>query len=240
MLLLGLVVLAAGGCGRREGAAGTGGAPAPNVVTREVFFPTRDGWEIHADYGRVADAKRAVILLHQRGGSAVDWRPLVEKLNAAGITTLAVDQRGAGRSLGKPSGPDAPWDTTNDIEGAVQWLTQNGYPAGGIGLVGASYGANNALLYAAAHPKVRAVALLSPGADYHGLKIEQAAKDYRGALLVLTATGDTITGGGPELIARILPGAQPKTYDGDAHGTDLLYVYSDALDVLTEFFKTKL
>ena len=244
MALAGLAALAIAGCGKKEESA-----PNPDVGAKtggaatagEITFATSDGWTIHADYAPAPGAKKAVILLHQRNGSAADWKPLVEKLNAAGIAALALDQRGAGRSQGRENGDNAPWDTSNDIAGAYDWLKQQGFAANHIGLAGASYGANNALLYAASHSLRPPVALLSPGTDYHGLKIELAASHYQGAVLILTAKDDTIPEDGPALINRVAPGPHElKSYDGKDHGTDLFAAHADSLDAITEFFKTKL
>ena len=209
---------------------------------REITFRTVDGWTIHGDYSAVRGATKAVVLLHQRGGSSADWRPLVARLNAAGLTTLAIDQRGAGRSIGPQNGVDAPWNTSNDIGGAMSWLAGKGFTAARIGLAGASYGANNALIYAAAHPGVPAVALLSPGADYHGLVAAPAAARYRGAILVLAARDDPVTGGGSEAIAKAHArwALRVVTYGGSVHGTGLLTSNTGSLRVLTDFFRRRL
>lgn len=239
MALLTALVLA--GCGRQEQAGGIASGPVRTKRgASEITFQTEDGWTIHADYSPVSGAKAAVVLLHQRRRSAADWVPLVGKLNAAGITTLALDQRGAGRSRGAQNDEDAPWDTTGDIAGAVEWLKQKGFDPKHIGLAGASYGANNALIYAAAHPETPAVALLSPGSDYHGLRVEPAASQYRGAILVLTATGDSVTAGGPEVIARAASGTRLIQYESDAHGTDLFDPHPESLEAITDFFQQRL
>lgn len=230
------------GCHRSDGGSAPGGAPgAGGASANEITFKTADGWTIHADWSTPKGAAKAVILLHQRGGSASDWAPVVAKLNAAGIATLALDQRGAGRSQGPHNGDDAPWDTTPDIAGAVEWLKVKGIAANHVGLAGASYGANNALIYAAAHPQIPAVALLSPGANYQGLVIQPAAAKYHGAVLILTSSGDSITGEGPQIVERDSPGAKElKTYDGDAHGTAIFSAHADSIDAVTGFFKAKL
>jgi alpha-beta hydrolase superfamily lysophospholipase len=239
MTLLLAPVLA--GCGRQEKAGGiSSGTAGTTRGASEITFQTGDGWTIHADYSPVSGAKAAVILLHQRRRSAEDWIPLVGKLNAAGIATLALDQRGAGRSQGSRNEEDAPWDTTGDIAGAVEWLKQKGFDPKHIGLAGASYGANNALIYAAAHPETPALALLSPGFDYHGLRVEPAASQYRGAILALSAAGDSVTEGGPEAIVRAASGTRLIQYEGDAHGTDLFDPHPESLDTIADFFKQRL
>jgi alpha-beta hydrolase superfamily lysophospholipase len=192
-------------------------------ATGPVSFKTNDGWTIVGDlYTPAGKPKGVVILLHQRGGAAGNWSSLCQALQEAGIEALAIDQRGAGRSTEGPGplGTDAPWVTTGDITAAIAYLK----PSGPIGLCGASYGANNALIYAASHPKkIATVALFSPGADYHGLLALPAARAYRGSVLIVHGSGDSIAGDGPAQIDRAAAGKHKLTViDSAGHGTDLL------------------
>ena len=193
------------------------------IMAREITIETSDGWTLYGDlYEPPVAAKGAVILLHQYGGTAQDWQPLCAALEADGITALALDSRGAGRSAKGPggSGEDAPWNTENDIAAALDAL-----PAGQpVALAGASYGANNALIFANAHPRrVRGIALFSPGANYHGLDALAPAKAYRGPILILTAAGDIIAASGPQQIHDLNPVNRTLTVlAGDGHGKALL------------------
>jgi pimeloyl-ACP methyl ester carboxylesterase len=180
------------------------------------------------------------VLLHQRGGSAADWQPLMARLKALSVSALAIDQRGAGRSKGKRNGEDAPWDTTLDVAGAVSWLTRQALAPKHVGVAGASYGANNALVYAAASRDVPAVALLSPGTDYHGITIPPALSSFRGRILVLAASGDSSMRGGPEAIRRLSPSAEIETYAGDAHGTNLFWSNPESVDAVATFLARSL
>jgi pimeloyl-ACP methyl ester carboxylesterase len=200
-------------------------SPAPDAPTaKDVKLKTADGWTIVGDlYAPSGHGKGAVVLLHQRGGQASDWVPLCRALQTAGIAALAIDQRGAGRSTEGPgpTGDDAPWPTGPDIAAAIASVKSYGP----IGLAGASYGANNALIYAAAHPEqVRGVALFSPGADYHGLAALPAAKTYRGPVAIYHDRDDSIAGDGPRQINAALTGKDHTLHilDGSGHGTSLL------------------
>ncbi|MBV9390239.1 MAG: alpha/beta fold hydrolase [Chroococcidiopsidaceae cyanobacterium CP_BM_ER_R8_30] len=191
---------------------------------QEVRLKTSDGWIIVGDrYLPSNSARGAIVLLHQRGGTAADWQPLATALQQAGFTVLAIDQRGAGRSTQGPgpTGDNAPWQTTGDIAAAIASLPMP-LP---IGLAGASYGANNALIYAASHHnQVKALALFSPGANYHGLDALAAAHSYRGALVIYHDRDDTIPGSGPQQINALVPSQNHKllVFNGTAHGTGLL------------------
>jgi pimeloyl-ACP methyl ester carboxylesterase len=219
------------GCGaQRDAERPVSGATSVSLTpeapgAKEVQLKTADGWTIVGDLYAPSgnDGKGAVVLLHQRGGQASDWAPLCQALQKSGITALAIDQRGAGRSTTGPgqTGDDAPWPTGPDIAAAITSLKNRG----AVGLAGASYGANNALIYAAAHPdQVHAIALFSPGANYHGLQALPAAKAYRGAAVIYHDRDDMVAGNGPRLINAALPGKDHTLhlYDGSEHGTALL------------------
>lgn len=216
------------------------GCSSKQKTGNEVTFKTADNWTIHADFISPPNASKAVILLHQRNGSAADWKLLVDKITPLGIASLALDLRGAGRSTGPQNGDDAPWDVTADIDAARKFLDEHGFKGKPVVLAGASYGANNALIYAAAHPGLAGVALLSPGEDYHGLKIADAAKQYHGPLLLLSAEGDTITGRGPQIIKESTSVSAGMGVDGDAHGTQMLKEHEQALQFLVNFLRSDL
>lgn len=203
---------------------------SPNGA-KEVSFKTNDGWQIFADaYVPAGSSKGAVILLHQRNGGASDWKALCSQLQKAGYTALAIDQRGAGRSVQSPAGSgqkadDAPWQTGEDIAAAINFVADKGP----VGLAGASYGANNALIYAAAHPdQIKGVALFSPGANYNGLDAVKAAGAWKGPIVIYHDKGDTIAGDGPAMILKATPSTDQKLVlsEGSRHGTELL---SDAM-----------
>ncbi len=194
---------------------------------KEVHFKTVDNWDIFGDaYVPVGASKGVVILLHQRNGAASDWKSLCGALRTAGFTALAIDQRGAGRSVQGPGGvggkgDSAPWETGPDIEAAIKYLAGKGP----VALVGASYGANNVLIYAAAHPEqIRSVVLFSPGIDYNGLDALTAAKKWRGPLEIFHDKGDSIAGDGPKTIDLATPSTDHKLVvtARSRHGTDLI------------------
>ena len=91
--------------------------------------------------------------------------------------------------------------------------------------MGASYGANNALIYAAAHPdQIKSLVLFSPGSNYNGLDAVSAAKSWHGPIEIFHDRGDTIAGDGPETIDKSTPSPDHKLIllNGSQHGTELL------------------
>ncbi len=229
--------------------AGCGGKETGTVVTTEqatgdatsVRYSTRDKWVISGDMYKPTGVPRGgVLLLHQRGGSGDDWHALCIALQQAGFTALAIDQRGTGRSTQGPgqSGEYAPWDTSPDIEGGLYVLKEFGPTA----IVGASYGANNALIYGTANPsQMKSLVLFSPGKDYHGLDAVSAARKYTGALLIFHQKGDKIAGDGPAEIDKASASKEHllQISDGTGHGTALLNtgVTQQTIDFLAKTMK---
>ena len=211
----------------------------------QLSLKTADGWTIYADMLRPAEKPLgAVILLHQRNGSAADWKLLTDGLRKAGIASLALDQRGAGRSVGAKaeSGDNAPWLTTGDIEAAVKYLKDHNF-RGHIGLVGASYGANNALIYAGSQGHlldIQAISLFSPGAEYPGLNAMAAARTWRGPMQIIYGMHDTVAGLGPQNIRDASPSHDKviNQYDNEKHGTELLD--AETVDSCVVFFSRTL
>lgn len=224
LFAVGVLGMALGsGCGPKE----TGQVVSAEQVTGKVGnaqYETADHWKIQGDlYGTAGASKGVVLFLHQRGGSADDWGPVALACQQAGYTAFAIDQRGTGRSTQGPgqTGESAPWDTSGDIDAGIYALKDKGAAV----LVGASYGANNALIYAASHPKeVRGLVLLSPSTDYHGLKTLDAMKKYTGPVLIFHQKNDKIAGDGPALLDKA-SGSKDHTLkvsDGAGHGAALL------------------
>lgn len=112
----------------------------------------------------------AVLLVHMLGRSKDEWAAFAEQLQAVGMTALAIDLRGHGRSGGNGSELAA---MTADVRGALTWLSsQSGVRPGDVAIVGASLGANLAALAAAEAPTVRSVVLISPSLDYRGVRLD--------------------------------------------------------------------
>ena len=166
-------------------------APSPKVVMplsktptvkkilpgETVDLKTIDGWALHAVYAPAAEGKKTLVLLHGTGQRKEDWKLLALPLTRAGYGLMAVDMRGHGESRTSPSGEVLTWkqlkattkadndflDMSRDADAAVAFLTGKGVSEESIGFIGAEVGGSIALRYAATHPKVPLVILLSPG-----------------------------------------------------------------------------
>jgi dienelactone hydrolase len=125
------------------------------------------------------------VLAHQYPATRDSYAPLTADLLAAGVATLAFDQRGHGDSTGSPRGPvvvDTPEGVTmdafgaafvssvakvgfhrieNDVVRVTGWgVSQNFVDGDRLALVGASVGGSGVLLAAPSLPGVRAVVTL--------------------------------------------------------------------------------
>ncbi len=97
-----------------------------------ISFETSDDARIHGDLYPGGD--HAVVLAHGGVFNKESWKPLAMKLSSSGLTVLAIDFRGYGRSTeGSDEGA-----LHLDVLGAIQFLKGSG--ARRVSLVGASMG----------------------------------------------------------------------------------------------------
>jgi predicted alpha/beta hydrolase len=105
-----------------------------------VQLLTADGVTIAAALYQAAGDAPAVVLVHMFTRTKEDWRPFAERLQAAGLTALAIDLRGHGASGGVSTPAPA---MALDVQAAIGFLA--GRSGGrGIAIVGASLGASAA------------------------------------------------------------------------------------------------
>lgn len=146
---------------------------APTTV--ELKAP--DGLKIRGDLYAVKDKQAPVLLLcHQARSSRGEYAKIAPRLQAAGYTCLAIDQRSGGEWEGvsnetarraKAAGKD--WGflaARQDIEAGISWLRAQGY-RGKLGLWGSSYSASLVLVVGAKSKEVSAVLAFAPGEYFH-------------------------------------------------------------------------
>lgn len=164
-----------------------------------VTLQTSDHLTLHAFYYPAANAKASILLIHMLGRDKVDWKNFAFTLQSAGYEALAFDLRGHGES-NKQGDLVLDWKTfaekdfkmmVEDVAAACQWLKQKNGDFRPVFVIGASIGANLALLYTSENPEIRGAALISPGLDYHGIQIARYAVQYKDRpLLMVTARND--------------------------------------------------
>lgn len=161
-------------------AAALADTPAP-LVTQKVTYPAADGVVVTADFSTIGDLKVArkkptLVLLHMAHSSRGEYRDLVPEFAKSGYNCLAVDLRcgshqndvargveneTAKSALSKKK-PHHYSDAMADLEATFEWLDRQKL-AGPRVLVGSSFSAALALVYAARHDgELACVMALSP------------------------------------------------------------------------------
>jgi pimeloyl-ACP methyl ester carboxylesterase len=214
VILLSLLAFILAGCGRFSNKAGAkfdnsyNDGPSNFPVARPP-----ETVRITAPYGLTDNAvlvgtyfesphsnSPALLLLHQWQSDRHSFDDFAQQMQAKGFSVLSIDGRGFGESTKKEDGTtigpgrsDADVKAMlGDIGAAFNFLErQPGVDHTRVSIVGASYGSSLAIIYAADHPSVASVALLSPGLNYFGnIPTEPAVKKYGDRPLYMTAARD--------------------------------------------------
>jgi len=216
---------------------------ATTIGAQTVAIDSPDGVKIVGTFFESTKANSpAVLLLHQWQSDRHSYDDFAKRLQAKGFNVLSIDGRGFGESVktadGKPVAPDrtdaAVKGMLGDVGAAFDFLSkQKNVDPSRVGIIGASYGSSLAIIYAADNPKVKAVALLSPGLNYFGnMATEPAVRKYGDRdLFVVASKGDTESAEAAENFEKIgntrygfmiLP-------VGSLHGTEM-FKYRDKTD----------
>lgn len=195
---------------------------AAAFAAQDVSLTSADGVKLHAIADRVAAAPKGVVLVHQEGRSAADWRFVSERLAKSGFTVVAPDLRGHGTSAAKTLTEADYKNMIADVDAAVKWLRAQG--AKEISCVGASLGANLCLQSAARDPGVVNVVLLSPGLNVKGVTAGDAVAPYGNRpMLLVAASGDAGASKATELLAQSAVGQKHRELvNGASKGTKML------------------
>jgi fermentation-respiration switch protein FrsA (DUF1100 family) len=113
----------------------------------DAWFEASDGVKLHGWYVPCKDAKAVVLFCHGNGGNITDRTPLLQILHQlVGVSVLAFDYRGYGRSGGTPSESG----TYADARAARAWLAaKEKIPERDIVVMGESLGGGVAVELAA-------------------------------------------------------------------------------------------
>ena len=208
---------------------------------KDARFTTRDGVILTGDFFPPSRKEKVTfILLHGLGSSRREWDDFTERLRKRGYGCLAYDLRGHGESTKKEygkevdyrkflrPGPLSEWSLmVEDLGQAVKYLKRKGIRKQRIGLMGASLGANIALLYTSKERTLPLTVLLSPGWNYAGLDTTLAIREYGVRPLALVASPkDSYAYQTSVLMHRIVsqnnPGAVFLKGKGGEHGVQML------------------
>jgi dienelactone hydrolase len=238
----------------------------------DMSVPAADGLVLKGTLvyptGRPGAANPLVVLAHEYPATRDSFAPLVRELLAAGIATLAFDQRGHGASIVGPSGPvvvDTPEGLgleafgaafmssakkvgfariENDVLRVVSWgASQNFIDPTHLALVGASVGAPGALLAAPSIPGLRAVATLGgAGVPACGedapARVRQAIERTSASLYFASSEGDPFEGA--LNVQRWSEGVPRATARVVPGASHAMGIYFDVRDELLGFLRKSL
>ncbi|MCC6143315.1 MAG: alpha/beta fold hydrolase [Candidatus Hydrogenedentes bacterium] len=210
-----------------------------------VSFAAEDGVVLTGTlYRPEADRFPALILVHREGGDRGHWQGFVQRAQREGYGCLAFDLRGHGES-GKPGGrtwrqfqPGDWLDCAKDIAAAKEAALAAGADPANVFVMGEGVGANLALRYAIRDTTIPGIVLLSPGWEYAGVSIEQAAGQLQKLpMLLMVAEGDSYAAGTASgLMAGARDVREIRTYAGAAHGADLFAASQQAMEQVLHWF----
>lgn len=210
------------------------------AAARAVTFRASDGRVLTGIFVEASERPApAVVLVPMLGRPRDDWERVAERLADGRIAALMIDLPGSA----PPAEPGALAAWHKDVLAAVAYL--GGRPdvrPGSVGIAGASLGANLAVLAAAADPRVRSLALVSPSLDYRGVRIEGPLRQYgaRPALLVASLR-DPYAARTVRELSKNAPGPREARWaDTPAHGLALLAREPDLVRTLVEWFQRTL
>lgn len=164
-----------------------------------VTLTAADGVSVQGEYWPAADPNAPIVLaFHQAGSSHIEYAPLAPRLNAAGFSVLAIDQRSGGDAFGGRNrtvaalGRSASYDAAlPDLEAALAWGRAKA-PTAPVLVWGSSYSAALVFKLAARHPgDIGGVLAFSPG-EYLGQPgtVGAAARSVRMPVFITQASDD--------------------------------------------------
>lgn len=166
------------------------------ISIEKITIPSLDSLPITADFYRVVNTKKPMILLcHQAGYSRGEYINTARELSRLGFTCLAIDQRSGNEANGvknetflraKHKNLSTNYlDAKQDVEAAVNFLfNQSKKP---IIIVGSSYSATLVLLVGNENSKIRAISAFSPGEYYPSLNIQKSIATIRKPIFVTSS-----------------------------------------------------
>jgi alpha-beta hydrolase superfamily lysophospholipase len=197
-----------------------------------VTLTAADGVKVYGEFWPAANAKAPLVLaFHQAGASRAEYAPIAPRLNKAGFSVLAIDQRSGGDEFGGNNqtvaalGRSASYDAAlADLEAALVWgrTKAQGAP---VLVWGSSYSAALAFLLSARHPAdLQGLLAFSPG-EYLGTPgaVRKAAQSVRVPVFV-TQSSDKDEIGASRTIVGALPGTNKTLFVAKqgVHGSSTL------------------
>lgn len=172
-----------------------------------------------------------VILLHMMWGDRSSWEDFAIQLTDAGFSVFAVDMRGHG-----DTGGEVDWDLAgNDLQQV--WNSLGARPEideDRMAVLGASIGANLALVTGADNSNVRTIVLLSPGLNYAGVETRDPLLTYgERPVLIVASQEDTYAADSSGRLEEIALGeTRLVMYQGAGHGLHMFEREPELADLI--------
>jgi pimeloyl-ACP methyl ester carboxylesterase len=190
-----------------------------------VTITADDGLSLIGDFYPVLSSENqsnaAVLLLHMIGSDRNSWSPLIPDLQEAGYHVLAVDLRGQAATGGEIN-----WSAAiSDVQTWLDWLRdQTEVQPDAISIIGASIGANLALIGCSNDDDCVTAVALSPGLVYYSLKPDINQLNKRSALLIASQNDLYSADSVKQMLTSATGDIAARIYSGSTHGTHLFAV----------------
>jgi len=206
---------------------------------RPVTFRADDGRTVTATMFEASRAPApAIVLVPALGHTRDEWQALAQRFADQNITALTVDLPGA--TAPEDARTLAGWNVV--VRAGVNWLMAQSVRPSAIAVAGASLGGSLGAIAAAADPRIRAVAIVSPSSEYRGVHIEGAVRQLGSRpVLFVASRQDPYAARSARELTKDANGPR-ETFLGDAasHGLPLLAAEPDLAHMLVEWFQRTL
>jgi predicted acyl esterase len=211
----------------------------PTMETILVQIEAVDGLLLFGEISRpnLDGQTPAVLALHQNNSARQSWQPIIPTLLNGGYAVLAVDMRGFGETGGARDFAAG----QADVQHWLDWMRVQPYILpDSISIIGASIGANLALIGCAADPSCVAAIALSPGLNYFGVEPQNAVTEgfLNRSVFLVGAQSDPESAEAIRTLFWYSTGnARAQLYPGSAHGTDLFAVDVHLVEYTLDFLQ---
>ena len=207
------------------------------ALEENLTFKMDNGLEIIGTLYKPAEIEPpwpGVLLLHMIYGQRQEWEGLARTLSQNGYAALAIDLRGHGETGGEMN-----WDLARqDISQVWQtFASRQEIKSNSTAVIGASMGANMAVLLGADQPDIRALVLLSPGLNYYMVQTAEPLAAYGDRpVLIIASQEDSYAAISSEELLKYAQGeALLEMYAGNGHGTAMLGNQPDLSTLLLDW-----
>lgn len=199
-------------------------------MPKEIRLTTEDDVELKGSLFEPEDKNgKGVIFFHMLRKERSVWNNLGNKLAEKGYSSASIDLRGHGESDGSWQGfsEDDFQDMIYDAKAAKDFLRER-ISEPKLAYVGASIGANLALIESYKSGDIQACVLLSPGLSFHGLRVESIASDFSLPFLLVASEDDYYAYNSSETLKESFCSPEDKSrfikLKEGGHGTNMFEV----------------